>query len=112
MGGLVNSVIIRPEKATEYETVDDLIYTAFSEQHGKETGIFMKNHFMEERKKNTFIPELSLVVVFRRFGFEPSCKYGIYHKDREKWGDEGFMVCLLTVGALEGVTGTTYYYGG
>lgn len=143
----------------------------------------MKNHFMEERKKNTFIPELSLVAVledgkivgevalhetdivtengnitqltlsqsavlpeyrmqgimrmlvesalekakdlgygavflggnpalYGRFGFEPSCKYGIYHKDREKWGDEGFMVCLLTAGALEGVTGTTYYYGG
>lgn len=30
----------------------------------------------------------------------------------EKWGDEGYMVCILKEGSLEGVTGTTYYYGG
>lgn len=24
--------------------------------------------------------------LYARFGFEPSNKYGIYHKDREKWG--------------------------
>lgn len=178
-----SKISIRTEKATEYETVNELIYAAFSEQHGKETGNFMKNHFIEERKKKTFIPELSLVAVlddniivgevalhetdivtengritqlvlsqsavlpkyrmhgimrmlveyalnkakemgygavflggnpalYGRFGFEPSCKYGIYHKDREKWGDGGFMVCVLIVGALEGVTGITYYYGG
>lgn len=178
-----SKISIRPEKTTEYETVNKVIYAAFSEQHGKETGNFMKNHFIEERKKKTFIPELSLVAVledniivgevalhetdivtenrritqlvlsqsavlpkyrmhgimrmlveyalnkakemgygavflggnpalYGRFGFEPSCKYGIYHKDREKWGDEGFMVCVLIAGFLEGVTGITYYYGG
>ena len=31
---------------------------------------------------------------------------------REKWGDEGFMVCILKPDALDGVTGTTSYYGG
>ena len=51
-------------------------------------------------------------VLFSRFGFEPSYKYGIYHKDREKWGDEGFMVYLLRQGALDGITGITDYYGG
>lgn len=33
-------------------------------------------------------------------------------KTEKKWGDEGFMVCILTPGALDGVTGTTSYYGG
>ena len=51
-------------------------------------------------------------VLYSRFGFEPSYKYGIYHKDREKWGDEGFMVYLLRQGALDGITGITDYYGG
>ncbi len=50
--------------------------------------------------------------IYARYGFEPSCTYGIYHKDRKKWGDEGFMVCVLKCGALDGVTGTTSYYGG
>ncbi len=58
-----SKISIRPEKATEYETVNELIYAAFSEQHGKETGDFMKNHFIKERKKKTFIPDLSLVAV-------------------------------------------------
>lgn len=59
------------------------------------------------------IPNLTRNVrPYARFGFEPSSTYGIYHKDREKWGDEGYMVCLLKSGALDGVTGTTYYYGG
>lgn len=31
---------------------------------------------------------------------------------QEKWGDEGYMVCLLREGALDGMTGTTSYYGG
>lgn len=175
-------VIIRPEKQSEYEIVNELIYTAFTEMHGKEIGAFMKEHFIEERSKDTFIPELSLVAIlddkligevalhetdiitdngrvtqltlsqsavlpqcrkqgimrmlvevalnkakdmgysavflggnpalYGRFGFEPSCNYGIYHKDREKWGDEGYMVCVLTENALDGITGTTYYYGG
>ena len=178
-----SKVIIRPEKPSEYEEVNKLIYKAFTEQHGIETGKFMMEHFIEERQKETFIPELSLVAVlengtilgevaihetdittekgnitqlvlsqsavlpeyrmqgimrklvehalskakemgygavflggnpklYARFGFEPSNKYGIYHENREKWGDEGFMVCILYPDALEGVTGTTSYYGG
>ena len=176
-------IIIRPEMPFEYETVNKLIYKAFAESHGTETGQFMMKHFAEERQKETFVPELSLVAVlddgtiigeialhetdiatksgkitqlvlsqsavlpkyrmqgimrmlveyaldkaknlgygavflggnpklYSRFGFEKSNKYGIYHKDRKKWGDEGFMVCVLKPNALEGVTGTTSYYGG
>ena len=56
-------IIIRPEKLSEYEKVDKLIYKAFAEQHSIETGKFMMQHFREERKKDTFIPELSLVAV-------------------------------------------------
>ena len=160
-----------------------IICNAFAEQHGIETGRFMMKHFIEERQKETFIPEPSLVAVlenrtivgevaihetdivtnngkntqltlsqsavlpkyrmqgimrmlveyglnkaknmgygamflggnpklYARFGFEPSSKYGIYHVNRKKWGDEGFMVCILKSGALDGVTGTTSYYGG
>ena len=176
-------IIIRPETPSEYNEVDNVIYEAFSEQHGIETGKFMRQHFIEERLKDTYIPELSLVaalenekivgevaihetdiitdkgnvteltlsqcevlpeyrkkgimrmlveeglkiaknmaygavflggntILYSRFGFEPSYKYGIYHKDREKWGDEGFMVYLLRQGALDGITGITDYYGG
>lgn len=36
-----SKITIRPEKTKEYETVNNLIYTAFSEQHGKETGNFI-----------------------------------------------------------------------
>ncbi len=50
--------------------------------------------------------------LYARYGFEPSSKYGIYHENRKKWGDEGFMVCILKSGTLDGVTGTTSYYGG
>ena len=50
--------------------------------------------------------------LYARFGFEPSSKYGIYHENREKWGDEGYMVCVLREGALAGVMGRTSYYGG
>ena len=176
-------IIIRPESPSEHEKVNKLIYEAFAEQHGMETGKFMMEHFIEERKKEMFIPELSLVAVlengtivgevalhetdivtengnitqlvlaqsavlpeyrrqgimrmlveyalkeaermgygavflggnpnlYGRFGFEPSSSYGIYHENRKKWGDEGFMVCILKAGVLNGVTGTTYYYGG
>lgn len=147
-------IIMRPEKPSEYNEVDNVIYEAFSEQYGIETGKFMRQHFIEERLKDTYIPELSLVAVlenekiigevaihetdivtdngniteltlsqcavlpeyrkqgimrmlveeglkiaknmgygavflggntmlYSRFGFEPSYKYGIYHKDRE-----------------------------
>ena len=178
-----SKVIIRPENPSEYEEVNKLIYKAFAEQHGTETGKFMMEHFIEERQRETFIPELSLVAVlengkivgevaihetdittesgkitqltlsqnavlpeyrmqgimrmlveyalneskrmgygavflggnpklYARFGFEPSSAYGIYHENREKWGDEGFMVCILKPGILNGVKGTTSYYGG
>lgn len=50
--------------------------------------------------------------LYGRFGFVPSSNYGIFHENREKWGDEGYMVRLLREGALDGVKGTTSYYGG
>jgi len=177
------NIFIRPETADEYEEVNELIYKAFTESHGIDTGAFMTEHIKEERKKDTFIPELSLVALlenekivgqvtlhktdiitdsgkntqltlsqsavlpeyrmrgimremviyvlskakemgyaavflggnpalYGRFGFEPSYKYGIYHENRVKWGDEGFLVCKLILGALDGITGTTSYYGG
>ncbi len=176
-------VIIRTEYQSEYEEVNEIIYEAFAEQHGIETGKFMMEHFMKERQKETFVPELSLVAVlddgtiigeialhetdiitetgkntqltlsqsavlpkyrmrgimrmlveyaldkaqkmgygavflggnpklYARYGFEPSSKYEIYHENRKKWGDEGFMVCILKSDTLDGVTGTTSYYGG
>ncbi len=58
-----SKVIIRPEKPSEYEKVNDIIYRAFSEQHGTGIGSFMMEQFIDERKKETFIPELSLVAV-------------------------------------------------
>jgi predicted N-acetyltransferase YhbS len=177
------TISIRPEVSNEYEEVNQVIYTAFAESHGLDIGTFMAEHQKEERMKDTFIPELSLVAllengkiigqvtlhktdivtdseritqltlsqsavlpeyrlrgvmrelvtyalnkakemgyavvflggnpaIYARFGFEPSSKYGIYHENREKWGDEGFMVCKLTPHALDGIRGSTYYYGG
>lgn len=174
---------IRPERKSEYDEVNNLIYLAFSEQHGIEIGNFMKEHFMNERTKDSFVPELSFVAVlendtiigevalhetdiitedgkntqlvlaqsavlpayrgqgvmrmlvehamdraknmgygavffggdtklYGRFGFVPSSNYSIFHENREKWGDEGYMVRLLREGALDGVKGTTSYYGG
>lgn len=50
--------------------------------------------------------------LYGRFGFEPSSKYGIYHINRKKWENEGYMVCILKEGVLDGITGTTSYYGG
>lgn len=50
--------------------------------------------------------------LYGRFGFEPSYKYGIYHENREKWGDGGYLVRILVPGALDGIAGITYYYGG
>ena len=63
-----------------------------------DTGKILLDHFLSEREKDTFIPELSLVALDRaramgygavflggdpklygRFGFEPSYKYGINH---------------------------------
>ena len=176
------NIFIRPETADEYEVVNELIYKAFSESYGTDTGTEIIEHFKQERKKGTFIPELSLVAllengkivgqvtlhktdiitdsgrntqltlsqsavlpdyrmsgimrelvtfvlnkakemgygavflggnpaVYGRFGFEPSYKYGIYHENRVKMGDEGYMVCILVPGGLDGITGTTSYYG-
>lgn len=176
-------IFIRPETPSEYKEVNHIIFEVFAEQHGVDTGRFMKQHFIEERNKKTFVTELSLVAVlengkmvgelaihetdivtdkgnvtqltlsqsavlpeyrkqgimrmlveeglkrakemgygavflggnpilYSRYGFEASSQFGIYHKDRKKWGDEGFMVCLLQKGALDGITGTTSYYGG
>ena len=176
-------IFIRPETIDEYEEVNEIIYKAFSHDYGINTGTFMMEHLIEERKKDTYIPELSLAAllekrklvgqvtlhktdiitdsgkhtqltisqsavipehrmlgimremvtyalikakemgytavflggnpaVYGRFGFEPSYKYGIYHENRAKWGDEGFLVCILVPNALDGITGTTSYYGG
>ena len=44
-------IIIRPETPSEYNEVDNVIYEAFSGQHGIETGKFMKRHFADERRK-------------------------------------------------------------
>lgn len=178
-----SEITIRPETKSEYEQVNKVIYEAFAENYGLETGKFMMEHFIEERQKPTFIPELSLIAIldngtiagevalhetyismengkntqltlaqsavlppyrmqgimrmlveaalnkakemgygavflggdpklYARYGFEPSCKYGIFHENREKWGDEGYLVCVLKAGALDGITGTTSYYGG
>jgi predicted N-acetyltransferase YhbS len=57
-----SKVIIRPEKPAEYKEVNKLIFEAFSELHNIKIGRFMMEHF-EERKKETFIPELSIVAV-------------------------------------------------
>lgn len=56
-------IIIRPENPSEYEEVNEVIYEAFAEQHGIETGKFMMEHFMKERRKETFVPKLSLIAV-------------------------------------------------
>jgi len=177
------NIFIRPETADEYKEVNELIYRAFSVSYGIDTGAFMLEHIKEEREKDTFIPELSLVAVlengnivgqvtlhetdiitnagentqltlsqsavlpeyrmlgimremvtcalnearklgygavflggnpalYGKFGFVPSYKFGIFHENRKKWGDEGFLVCILIPGALDGITGTTSYYGG
>lgn len=50
-----------------YNEVDHVIYEAFSEQHGIETGKFMKQHSADERRKDTHIPELSLVAVLPEY---------------------------------------------
>ncbi|MDR2589701.1 MAG: N-acetyltransferase [Oscillospiraceae bacterium] len=176
------NIFIRSEIEDEHEEVNELIFKAFSESYGIDTGTEMVEHFKAERKKDTFISELSLVAllengkivgqvtlhetniitesgkntqltlsqsavlpeyrmlgimremvivvldkakemgygavflggnpaVYGRFGFEPSCKYGIYHENRTKMGDEGYMVCILVPDALNGINGTTSYYG-
>ena len=44
-----SKIIIRPEDPSEYEEVNKIIYKAFAEHHGIETGRFMMEHFIEER---------------------------------------------------------------
>ena len=176
------NICIRPETITEHDKVNEIIHKAFSESYGMETGAEMLEHIIEERKKDSFVPELSLVAVlengvligqitlhetdiivesgritqltlsqcavlpeyrmrgvmkelvtfalnkakemgytavflggnpalYGRFGFTASYKYGIYHENRDKMGDEGYMVCLLIPNALDGVKGITSYYG-
>ena len=80
-----SKIIIRPEIPNEYEIVNQVIYKAFAEQHGMEIGKFMMEHFVEERQKETFIPDLSLVAVFlgrseeRRVGKECRSRWSPYH---------------------------------
>jgi len=178
-------VYIRPEKINEYEEINHLIYMAFSGSYGIKVGTDIVKRFNEERGKDTFIPELSLVALlekgkivgqvalyktdiitesgsntqlvlsqsavlheykmrgimremvtfalgkakelgyvavflggpanlYGKFGFEPSYKYGIHHeKSKEVEGyEEGYMVCVLVPSALDGITGTTSYFGG
>ena len=50
-----------------YNEVDHVIYEAFSKQHGIETDKFMKQHSADERRKDTYIPELSLVAVLPEY---------------------------------------------
>ena len=98
-----------------------------------DTGKILLDHFLSEREKDTFIPELSLVALDRaramgygavflggnpklygRFGFEPSYKYGINHVKGigNRAYANGCLVCELQPGALDGVSGTTSYYAG
>jgi hypothetical protein len=58
---------IRPEIPLEYEEVNKVIYSAFSEQYGVEMGKFMMEHFIEERKKRQFRPRTFNCCRFRRW---------------------------------------------
>ena len=46
---------------------------------------------------------------YEKFGFEPACNYGIYHKDDKERNAEYCMVNVLVPNGLDGITGTTYY---
>ena len=46
-----SEITIRPETKSEYEQVNKVIYEAFAENYGVETGKFMMEHFIEERQK-------------------------------------------------------------
>ena len=48
-----SKVIIRPEKPSEYEEVNKLIFEAFTEQHNVEIGRFMMEHFIRLEKSVT-----------------------------------------------------------
>ena len=42
---------------------------------------------------------------YKRFGFEPTYRYGIYHKDDAERNAEDCLVKVLASGGLDGVTG-------
>ena len=63
----------------------------------------LNSHNKEEHRPSHTAEHLLNQTMVRMFG---------NHENREKWGDEGFMVCILKAGVLNGVTGTTSYYGG
>lgn len=48
-----SKVIIRPEKPSEYEEVNKLIYEAFAEQHNIEIGSFMMEQYFSEAILNS-----------------------------------------------------------
>ena len=179
------NIFIRPETPEEYEEINEIIYRAFTKSYGADTGTETMKRFIEARKRDTFIPELSFVALlengkiagqitlfetdiitksgkntqlvlsqcavlpeyrmrgimkemvvfalnrakemgyaavflggparlYEKFGFEPSYKYNIHHeKSGEVEGyEEGYMVRVLAAGALDGIAGTTSYYGG
>jgi len=43
--------------------------------------------------------------LYARYGLVQSSIYGNYREGRDKWKDEGFMVCILKSDALYGITG-------
>lgn len=178
-------IYIRPEMPDEHENVNELVREAFTHSYGENTAAEILKYFTEVRKKDVFIPELSLVALledgkmagqitlyetdivtdsgkvtqlvlsqcavlpghrncgimremvtfalsrakemgyvavflggpgnlYSKFGFEPSYRYGIHHEKSEeiKGYKEGYMVCVLVPGALDGITGATSYFGG
>lgn len=56
-------IIIRPERPDEQIIVDQLIYTAFADSYGEETGQLMLRYFTQARRESSFIPELSFVAL-------------------------------------------------
>jgi len=46
---------------------------------------------------------------YEKFGFVPAYKYGIYHETDPAGNAEYCMVNVLVTGALDGITGMTYY---
>ena len=44
-----------------------------------------------------------------KFGFEPTYKHGIYHQKDEERNAEYCMVKVLVPGAVDGISGVTYY---
>jgi predicted N-acetyltransferase YhbS len=61
--GLVFS--IRPETTDEHEKVNEIVYKAFAESYGACAGRDVLEYFKKVRKKDTFVPELSLVALLK-----------------------------------------------